>query len=134
MPKPPSCRFATAFPLLLKQLKRFFVFRWFKVCDEGELGEGKAKSIRLYGRPFGVFKVDGEIYGLDAACRHAKANLAAGKIQGEIVECYMHGWKYNIRTGECLTEAFGRVRTYPVKIENQQIWIGIEWPPTDIIE
>jgi nitrite reductase (NADH) small subunit len=107
------------------------VLRWFKVCKADELSAGKARSISLYGRPFAVFNVDGELFGIDGACRHAKANLAYGKLEGEIVECFMHGWRYNVKTGECLTHDYGRVKQHPVKIEADSIWIGVDWPPTD---
>ena len=93
----------------------------------GELKPGQAKSISLLARPYAVFNIDGELFGIDAACRHAKANLAAGKLSGSIVECFMHGWRYNVKTGECLTHDYGRVQTYPVKSEQEFVWIGVEW-------
>lgn len=108
--------------------------RWFKVCLESNLKPGQARSITLLGRPFAVFNVSGKHYGIDAACRHMKANLAAGKLAGSIVECFMHAWRYNITTGECLTKEYGRLNTYPVKTEDGFVFIGIEWPPPEIEE
>jgi 3-phenylpropionate/trans-cinnamate dioxygenase ferredoxin component len=108
--------------------------RWFKVCREIELKVGQARSITLLARPYAVFNVEGKLHGLDAACRHAKANLAAGKLDGRIVECFMHGWRYDVTTGECLTMDHGKVSTYPVKTEDGFVWIGIEWPPPEIRE
>lgn len=104
--------------------------RWFKVCAVSELKPGQARSIRLHARPYAVFNVAGEYFGIDAACRHAKANLASGKLDGEIVTCFMHGWQYNVKTGACLTHEYGHVITFPVKLENGHVMIGIEWPPT----
>ncbi len=83
----------------------------------------------LLARPYAVFNVDGNLFGLDAACRHAKANLAAGKLDGKIVECFMHGWRYDVTTGECVTKSYGQVTTYPTKREDGFVWIGMEWPP-----
>ena len=108
--------------------------RWFKVCREIELKPGQARSITLVGRPFAVFNIKGRHYGIDAACRHMKANLAAGKLEGHIVECFMHAWRYDVTTGECLTEEYGRLNTYPTKIENGYVMIGIEWPPPALLE
>jgi len=108
--------------------------RWFKVCRLIELKPGHARSVTLMARPFAVFNVDGQIFGLDAACRHAKANLAAGKLNGRIVECFMHGWRYDVTTGECLTNEYGHLRTYPVKTEDDWVWIGIQWPPSSAVD
>ena len=103
--------------------------RWFRVCKEDDLKPGQARSIMLLARPYAVFNVGGKLFGIEAACRHAKANLAAGKLEGNVVECFMHGWRYDVTTGECLTESYGQVRTYPVKSEGGFVWIGMEWPP-----
>ena len=102
--------------------------KWFKVCPDHELKPGRAKSIRLFGRPFAVFNIDGKLYGIDAACRHMKANLAGGKLDGSIVSCPMHGWKYDVTNGDCLTLSDMNVDSLPVKVEDDYIWIEIELP------
>ncbi len=104
--------------------------RWFKVCPESELKPGQARSISLLAKPYAVFNVNGNLYGMDGGCGHMKANLAAGRLTGEIVSCLMHGWEYNVRTGDCLTTATEPLKTYPVKIEDELIWIGVDWPET----
>ena len=100
--------------------------RWFKVCKVEDLKPGAGRSVSLFARPYAVFNVNGTLYGIDAACGHMKANLAAGHLYGEIVECAMHGWEYNVKTGECLTVEHDPLRTYPVKVENGLVWIGLE--------
>jgi len=102
--------------------------RWFKVCRTDELKDGQARSIRLAARPYAVFKVDGALYGLDGACGHMKANLASGRLCGDVVECAMHGWEYRVTDGECLTVPGMRLAQHPVKTEDGQVWIGLEWP------
>lgn len=81
-------------------------------------------------KPYVVFNVENQLYGLDGACGHMKANLAAGRLYGNIVECVMHGWEYDVTTGECLTVAHTPLRTHPVKTEDGYIWIGLEWSST----
>jgi nitrite reductase/ring-hydroxylating ferredoxin subunit len=105
------------------------MLKWFKVCKADDLKPGQARSISLLARPFGVFNVDGKLYGMDAGCRHMKANLAAGRLYGTVVQCVMHGWEYDVTTGESLTVPDDPLTTYPVKIEDDQVWIGLEWPP-----
>jgi nitrite reductase/ring-hydroxylating ferredoxin subunit len=102
--------------------------KWFKVCPDIALNPGRAKSVKLFGRPFAVFNVDGKLYGMDGACRHMKANLAAGKLEANIVECHMHGWRYDVTTGKCISRPDSDLRTLPVKIEDGFIWIEIELP------
>ncbi len=102
--------------------------RWFRVCKRDELKDGSARSIAILGKPYAVFAISGEVFGLDAACRHMRANLAAGKVQGNIVTCFMHDWKYDIRTGKCLTMDGADAPTRETKIENGDVYISVEWP------
>ncbi len=110
------------------------MIRWFKVCRQIELKPGQARSISLLARPYAVFNVGGELYGVDGACRHAGGNLAAGKLSGRVVECFMHHWRYDVTTGECLTTPEVRLKTYPVKVDDGFVWIGLEWPPAESTE
>lgn len=64
-----------------------------------------------------VFNVDGEYYAIDNFCPHKGAPLSEGQLCGHIVECSLHGWQFDVRTGECLTVA-ERIRTYRVVKEN----------------
>ena len=60
-----------------------------------------------------VFNVDGEYYAIDNFCPHKGAPLSEGQLCGHIVECSLHGWQFDVRTGECLTVP-ERIKTYNV--------------------
>lgn len=102
--------------------------RWFRVCKREELKPGQAKSITILGRPYAVFDLAGELYGLDAACKHMRANLASGRIEGNVVECFMHNWRYDITTGRCITTEGMDTQPRDVKIEAGVVWISVAWP------
>lgn len=102
--------------------------RWFKVCHRDELKDGQSRSITILGKPYAVFAIAGELFGLDSACRHMRANLAVGNLKGSVVTCYMHQWQYDVRSGKCLTANGADTVSRPVKIEENVIWISVEWP------
>ncbi|NUO19110.1 Rieske 2Fe-2S domain-containing protein [bacterium] len=102
--------------------------RWFKVCKQTELKDGSARSITILGKPYAVFSVSGELFGLDAACRHMRANLASGSLQGTVVTCFMHQWQYDITNGRCLTQEGYDTISRDVKIEDGYIYISVDWP------
>ncbi|MDD5088624.1 MAG: Rieske 2Fe-2S domain-containing protein [bacterium] len=102
--------------------------RWFKVCRARDLPPGRAQSVSIGGQPFAVFNVNGELRGMEAACGHMKANLAAGRVTGDVVECAMHGWKYCVSSGECLNQSTRPLRTFAAKTEDEHIWIELNWP------
>ena len=53
-------------------------------------------------------------------------SLAPGKVQGEVVECPLHYWHYNIRTGELLDYMEGvKMNTYNIEIRKNEIYLDI---------
>jgi nitrite reductase (NADH) small subunit len=52
--------------------------------------------------------------------------LAPGQIDGEVVECPLHSWHYNIRTGELLDYLEGvKLTTYEVDIKGNDVFVDI---------
>jgi nitrite reductase/ring-hydroxylating ferredoxin subunit len=64
-----------------------------------------------------VFNVGGEYYAIENFCPHKGAPLSDGVICGHVVECSLHGWQFDVRTGECLTVP-ERIKTYKVTNED----------------
>ncbi|HEY0366340.1 MAG TPA: non-heme iron oxygenase ferredoxin subunit [Pyrinomonadaceae bacterium] len=77
------------------------------------------------GNELAVYNVDGEYYATDNSCPHRGAPLTEGVLCGHIVECGLHGWQFDVRSGECLTVP-DRIRTYRVTIEDQFIKVHLD--------
>ncbi|HLG51078.1 MAG TPA: non-heme iron oxygenase ferredoxin subunit [Chloroflexota bacterium] len=92
--------------------------------DEVPAGEGRYFEVE--GEPIAVFHVDGQYYAISDICTHEEASLAEGDLDGEIVECALHGARFNVRTGAVVAPpAVVPVRTYPVRIIDGQIEIEL---------
>ena len=74
------------------------------------------------GDELAVYNVNGEYYATENSCPHRGAPLTEGALCGHIVECGLHGWQFDVRSGECLTVP-ERIRTYQVIVEDQLIKI-----------
>jgi nitrite reductase (NADH) small subunit len=72
-----------------------------------------------------LYNVNGEFYAVENFCPHKGAPLADGHLCGHVVECDWHGWRFDLRTGECLTNGGGGVETYEVIIEDGLIKIRV---------
>ena len=95
-----------------------------KVSD---LEPGTSLSIELEGgHGVALFNVEGEIFALDNTCPHAGGPLGDGTLDGEVVECPWHGWKFNVRTGHRVKNPAEewRVPSYPVRVENGFIQVS----------
>jgi nitrite reductase/ring-hydroxylating ferredoxin subunit len=47
-----------------------------------------------------------------------------------VIECWLHGWQFDVRSGECLTVP-DRIRTYRVIVEDQMIKVNLTTDDTD---
>ena len=69
------------------------------------------------GDELAVYNVNGEYYATENFCPHRGALLSEGVLCGHIIECGLHGWQFDVRSGECLTVK-ETIRTYQVKVED----------------
>ncbi len=96
-----------------------------RVCKKSEIGPGEVK--RIEDPPIAVFNVGGTLFAISDICTHAEASLSEGRVDGETVECPLHGACFDLRTGEALTPpAVEPVQTFPVVVQEDEIYVEIE--------
>ena len=96
-----------------------------KVADLGELSPGKMTYVEVGGDQVLLANVGGTIYACDNVCTHAFAPLADGDLDGEQVECPLHGSVFNVATGEVIgPPAAESLRVFQVRIEGGDILVG----------
>ncbi len=89
------------------------------------LRPGWGMVVRVGGKDVAVFNVDGNIYALNDACAHAGASLGSGRLNGSMVTCRAHGFRYDVTTGRCANIAGLRVAAYPVKVIGGKIMVAV---------
>lgn len=103
---------------------------YIRVACIDDLQPGRMKRIDLPGRRILLANVDGRFYATDDTCTHEEASLSSGSLRGEFVKCPLHGSRFSVCTGAPLEEpAQERLQTYPVRIEQRDILIGLNAEP-----
>jgi nitrite reductase/ring-hydroxylating ferredoxin subunit len=88
--------------------------------------EGDVIGVDVEGHKVALFKLDGTIYALDGFCTHGHAELAGGYVEGELIQCPMHGGMFEIRTGKAAGDPCTvNLRAFPVKIDGDQVLVGL---------
>jgi nitrite reductase/ring-hydroxylating ferredoxin subunit len=99
---------------------------WVKIANKDEINEGNGKEVSVNGQRIALFLSNNKYYAIEALCRHQDGSLAPGKVQGEIVECPLHFWHYNIRTGELLDYIDGvKLTTFEIEVRKNEIYLDI---------
>ena len=96
-----------------------------KVAEVGDLSAGEMMMVEVGGERILLVNVEGNHYACDDICSHAFAALSEGDLNGEEVECPLHGSAFSVITGEALTPpADEGVKVYQLRIEGQDILLG----------
>jgi len=87
-------------------------------CTLGELPEEGAKRVVIDGVPVAVVRAEGEVFAIYDVCSHAEVSLSEGEVEDHTVECWLHGSRFDLRTGDPIgLPATQPVPVYPVKID-----------------
>lgn len=85
-----------------------------------DLPDGKAHRIEIDGAPVAVVRQGDAVYAVSDVCSHAEVSLSEGDVSDCQIECWLHGSRFDLRTGEPSgPPAFEPIATYPVQIEGQ---------------
>ena len=84
---------------------------------------GRGKTVSLGEKRIALFNVDGVFYAIDDTCLHRGGRLGEGELEGCVVTCPWHGWKYDIRTGEMTMNPAARVNCYQARVESGDVQV-----------
>jgi 3-phenylpropionate/trans-cinnamate dioxygenase ferredoxin subunit len=74
------------------------------VCAEEDLVPGRPVRVLVAGRPVLVVRdEEGAVRAVDDTCTHAEISLTDGFVEGQTVECWAHGARFDLATGAALT-------------------------------
>jgi nitrite reductase/ring-hydroxylating ferredoxin subunit len=106
---------------------------------------GERRLLELAGRPVGLYRVEDGFVALADRCPHRAAPLCsrgevvhavegvgdAAQVSREhaLVRCPWHKWDFDIATGRCVVDAKLRVRTYPVRVEGDELVVSLDAGP-----
>lgn len=100
--------------------------RWTSVARKSEIEEGSILGREVNGHDVAVYSVDGEIYASDNVCTHAHAHMSDGWLEGGVLECPLHGGRFDAKTGRGLgAPIICDLKVYPVRVEGDDIQVDL---------
>lgn len=70
------------------------------VAKAGFLEPGELMYVEVDDEPVCLINLNGELFALNDTCTHEEASLSDGTIDGDEIECPLHGGAFDIRTGQ----------------------------------
>ena len=87
---------------------------------------GESKIANVNGTDIALFNVDGEFFAISNVCLHRGGPLGEGFVEGDVVTCPWHGWRYNIKTGANAMIPSQKVASYQVKVEGSDVFVAVD--------
>jgi len=98
-----------------------------KIAHISAIPEGEGRSFDIEGQQLGIFNIKGKFHAINNTCPHAGGPLGEGVVDNEKeVICPWHGWRFDVSTGACLINPAYTQKKYPIKIENDVIYVEIK--------
>jgi nitrite reductase (NADH) small subunit len=98
------------------------------VAALSELPLGEGRNLHVGRREVALFRTGPrEVRAIAARCPHAGGPLADGIVAGGKVTCPLHGWKFDLATGEG-TSPGGNCEGIPafaVELRGEQVWLSL---------
>ncbi|MDQ6901503.1 MAG: nitrite reductase small subunit NirD [Bacteroidota bacterium] len=108
------------------------IITWFAACHAHEVPANGGVCVKYGEKQIALFQFArrGEWYATQNECPHRKQMaLSRGLIGSQKdepkVACPFHKKTFSLATGECLSGDECSIETYPVKIEDNKVFIGI---------
>jgi len=107
------------------------------VCKVDDLAPGETLKVDLddqNGREVEVAVVrdeDGGYHAISDICSHGQVSLSDGEVEGCLIECWLHGSQFDLRTGQPLQLPATRpVPVYTLSIEGDNVFVDVDAPKT----
>jgi nitrite reductase/ring-hydroxylating ferredoxin subunit len=108
---------------------------WHKALPSAALPAGKLAKAHVAGKNVLLARLDdGTLAAASAVCPHQAADLSEGMLYFDAIDCPLHHYVYDLRTGENryprnvfpadLAARLAPLPLYPVKDEDGWIWVG----------
>ena len=100
-----------------------------RICTVDDIKAGKAIRVKVGELAIAIVKTKaGDVYAIDDKCSHGEISLSEGFVgKDNTIECWAHGAKFSLETGEALTlPAYEPVAKYEVIIDNGDIFLEID--------
>ncbi|MBI2155554.1 MAG: non-heme iron oxygenase ferredoxin subunit [Candidatus Rokubacteria bacterium] len=96
-----------------------------KIAAAHDVAPGEGRVVEAAGRTLALFNVDGTFYAIDNTCSHRGGPLGEGDLDGRIVTCPWHAWRWDVTTGANANNPAVRVPCFPVTVENGAVFVTL---------
>jgi nitrite reductase (NADH) small subunit len=93
-----------------------------RLAAVADVPPGEGRVVETQGKTLALFNVDGAFYAIDNTCIHRGGPLGEGDLEGRVVSCPWHAWRWDVTTGANVNNPAVKVTCFPVVVERGDVF------------
>lgn len=98
--------------------------KWIRVGQEADFPDG-LNTIRVGRRSIVVARLNGRLYAFDALCPHAQGPMERSEVDGAIVSCPLHAWRFDLDNGGRELHGYRSLPTHELKVADGEVLLAL---------
>ncbi len=100
--------------------------QWVPTIDDSKVQDGA--YVPVYPKGVGVLLVraGGGLFAIANKCAHMACPLEGGKLEGDVITCPCHDWRFDVRSGQFLDAPELRIDTFATKVEDGKVLVQLK--------
>jgi 3-phenylpropionate/trans-cinnamate dioxygenase ferredoxin subunit len=91
-----------------------------------DVPDGGAVAVEVDGVELALVRDGAVVYAVIDECSHAAIPLSEGEVEGNEIECWLHGSRFDLRTGKPVNlPATEPVQTYPTTVDGDSVLVDL---------
>ena len=96
-----------------------------RVASAADVRPGEGRVVEAGGQTLALFNVEGRFYAIANTCPHRGGPLGEGDLEGCVVMCPWHAWRWDVTTGSNANSPAVRVACYPVTVDEGVVFVSV---------
>ena len=95
------------------------------VAKTSEIPSGQGQAFPVNNRMVAIFNEDGNFFAIDDFCPHMGASLSAGHLEGGVVACPWHAWRFCVRDGTWCDNPKIKIDAFETRVVGDEIQVRV---------
>jgi nitrite reductase/ring-hydroxylating ferredoxin subunit len=96
-----------------------------RIGRAADVPAGTGRVMEAGGRALAVFNIGGTFYAIDNECSHRGGPLGDGDLEGTVVVCPWHAWRWDVTTGANVNNPAVKVGCYPITERDGSLFVDL---------
>ena len=99
---------------------------WIDACATDDIDEEDLIAFVYGGQKIAIYNTEKGFFATDLMCSHEEQSLEDGMVIDCVIECPLHGARFDILSGKALSApATEDLKTFPVKVEGGRVLVQV---------